>query len=181
MTKTYAAVQHAPQKISIDHLENGQFISQVSFWFSSREAAKVELKRLCDADQVQAFSAYVVGLKDVGLTSEKPAISVEDVVEEVGNIATGLTDTPIYFLSKSTSEGIEAMIQAAAAFTGSKNAAERADAALWIGEAYLIFSASLPDTGHGEKSTSWATARQIANLLGGPEVWEAKVRSEFSK
>jgi len=66
MTKTYAAVQHAPQKISIDHLENGQFISQVSFWFSSREAAKVELKRLCDADEVQAFSAYVVGLSDIG-------------------------------------------------------------------------------------------------------------------
>lgn len=66
MAKTYAAVQHAPQQISIDHLEDGRFISQVSFWFTSREAAKAELKRLCDVDQVKAFSTYVVGLSDVG-------------------------------------------------------------------------------------------------------------------
>lgn len=65
MTKTYAAVQHAPQQISIDHLEDGKFVSQVSFWFSSRAAAKDELKRLCDADQVEAFSATVIGLDEV--------------------------------------------------------------------------------------------------------------------
>jgi hypothetical protein len=66
MAKTYAAVQHAPQQISIDHLENGKYVCQVSFWFSSRGAAKDELMRLCEADQVPAFSPYVVGLRDVG-------------------------------------------------------------------------------------------------------------------
>lgn len=65
MAKTYAAVQHAPQQISIDQLEDGIFVSQVSFWFSSREAAKAELHRLCEVDQVQSFSWYVVGLSDI--------------------------------------------------------------------------------------------------------------------
>jgi hypothetical protein len=65
MAKTYAAEQHAPQQISIDHLEDGRLISQVSFWFISGEAAKAELQRLCQVDQVQAFSQYVVGLSDI--------------------------------------------------------------------------------------------------------------------
>jgi hypothetical protein len=65
MTKSYAAVQHAPQQISIDHLESGKHVAQVSFWFSSREAAKSELARLCAADGVPSFSKYVVGLSDV--------------------------------------------------------------------------------------------------------------------
>lgn len=113
--------------------------------------------------------------------SKNALSSVEEVVKEVGNIAACLVDMPIYFSSKSTSEGIEAMIQASETFTKAKTDAERGDAALWIGEAYLLFSASLPDTGLGEKSTSWATAREIANLLGGPEVWESKVRTELLK
>lgn len=115
------------------------------------------------------------------LTNKNSSRSVEDVVKEVGNIASCLTDTPIYFSSKSTAEGIEAMIQAAQAFEEAQTDEERGDKALWIGEAYLIFSASLPDTGMGEKSTSWATAREIANLLGGPDLWEAKVRNELMK
>lgn len=65
MSKTYAAVQHAPQQISIDHLEGGKYVAQVSFWFSDRDAAKEELERLCAADAVPAFSKYVVGLADV--------------------------------------------------------------------------------------------------------------------
>ena len=65
MSKTYAAVQHAPQQISIDYLEAGKFVSQVSFWFTSREAAKAELQRLCEVDQVEAFSKYVIGLSDI--------------------------------------------------------------------------------------------------------------------
>jgi hypothetical protein len=65
MSKTYAAVQHAPQQISIDHLESGKYVAQVSFWFSSREDAKNELTRLCAADGVPAFSKYVVGMADV--------------------------------------------------------------------------------------------------------------------
>ena len=65
MAKSYAAVQHAPQQFSIDHLEDGNFVNQVSFWFTSREAAKAELQRLCEVDQVQAFSRFVVGLSDI--------------------------------------------------------------------------------------------------------------------
>ncbi len=65
MTKTYAAVQHAPQQISIDHLENGKYVCQVSYWISNREAAKQELARLCAADNVPAFNKYVVGLSEV--------------------------------------------------------------------------------------------------------------------
>lgn len=65
MTTTYAAVQHAPQRISIDQLINGKYVSQVSFWFSDRAAAKAELARLCAKDNVAPFSKYVVGLSEV--------------------------------------------------------------------------------------------------------------------
>lgn len=63
--KTYAAVQHAPQKISIDQLENGKYVCQVSFWFANRGDAKIELERLCSADNVLAYSKYVVGLSEI--------------------------------------------------------------------------------------------------------------------
>ncbi len=63
--KTYAAVQHGPQQISIDELIDGKYLSQVSFWFSDRGAAKAELARLCAADNVPMFSKYVVGLSEV--------------------------------------------------------------------------------------------------------------------
>lgn len=63
--KTYAAVQHAPQQISIDHLENGKYVAQVSFWFRDRGSAKIELERLCAADGVPAQSRLVVGLSEV--------------------------------------------------------------------------------------------------------------------
>jgi hypothetical protein len=106
-------------------------------------------------------------------------ISIAEAVAEVGNIAEQITETPNYFGSAQTREGVEAMIQAAAAFAAAQTDSVRADAALWIGEAYLIFSASLPDTGHGEKATSWATANQIAKILGGPEVWEQRVKGAF--
>ena len=105
--------------------------------------------------------------------------SISLAVAEIGNIAEQITETPIYFGSGQTREGVEAMIQAAAAFKAAPDDAARADAALWIGEAYLIFSNSLPDTGHGERSTSWATANQISKILGGPEVWAQRVRSAF--
>jgi len=65
MSKTYAAVQHGPQQISIDELLNGKYLRQVSFWFNSRQAAKDELARLCEADSVPAFSRFVVALADV--------------------------------------------------------------------------------------------------------------------
>lgn len=65
--KTYAAVQHAPQKISIDEVFAGKYVSQISYWFSDRGSAKAELARLCAADKVEAFSPYVVGKKEVGL------------------------------------------------------------------------------------------------------------------
>jgi len=67
MTTTYAAVQHAPQQISIDALQDGKYLHQVSFWFSSREAAKAELQRLCVADNVQAQSRFVMSREQVAL------------------------------------------------------------------------------------------------------------------
>ena len=65
MITTYAAVQHGPQQISIDRLENGRYVNQVSFWFADRGAAKAELNRLCATDNVPAFSRFIVGLSDV--------------------------------------------------------------------------------------------------------------------
>lgn len=59
--KTYAAVQHGQQQISIDALIDGKFLNQISFWFNSRDSAKFELARLCAADNVPAYSKYVVG------------------------------------------------------------------------------------------------------------------------
>lgn len=109
---------------------------------------------------------------------EKQSIAL--AVAEVGNIAEQITETPIYFGSAQTREGVEAMIQAAAAFAVAADDAKRADAALWVGEAYLIFSASLPDTGLGERATSWATANQISKILGGPEVWVQRVKAAFA-
>lgn len=108
-------------------------------------------------------------------------MTTADIIAEVGNIADLLADTPIYFRNRQSAEGIDAMTQAAEAFAEANDNAQRLDAALWIGEAYLLFSASLPDTGHGEASTSWASANQISKLLGGPAIWEERVRTEFSK
>lgn len=59
---TYAAVQHAPQQISIDALLNGKYLHQVAFWYSSRGAAKAALADLCQRDGVQPFSSMVIAL-----------------------------------------------------------------------------------------------------------------------
>lgn len=107
-------------------------------------------------------------------------MSISEIVSDVGNLAEQIIDTPLYWRSVRTRDGIEAMIQAADAFAKAALPAQRMDAALWLGEAYLIFSRSLPDTGAGEHATGWATANQIAKLLGGPLGWEAKVRSEYT-
>lgn len=101
------------------------------------------------------------------------------VIEEVAAIAATLEDSPIVFKYPRANEGVEAMQQAAAAFTAAQDDAARLDAALWVGEAYLLFSSALPDAGHGERSTAWATARQIAGLLGGPVAWERRVRDAY--
>ena len=110
---------------------------------------------------------------------EKQSIAL--AVEEIGNIAEQLAETPIYFVSDQAREGIEAVIQAAAAFNTASDDEARADAALWVGEAYLIFSGSLPDTGFGERSTLWATANQISKILGGPFVWVDRVKAAFAQ
>lgn len=107
-------------------------------------------------------------------------IGIADVVAEVGSIADILADSPLSFLSQQTHEGITAMQQAAKAFAGAQDAADRLDAALWINEAYLIFSTSLPDNVVDERKSGWATANQIAKLFGGgPAIWEDRVRKEF--
>lgn len=106
--------------------------------------------------------------------------SIARAVTEVANIAEQLAETPIYFVSAQAREGIEAMIQAAGAFNVATTDEGKADAALWVGEAYLIFSNSLPDTGNGERSTSWSTANLISKILGGPFVWEGRVKAAFA-
>lgn len=106
--------------------------------------------------------------------------TIPEVVAEVANLAATLEDSPLFFRSRQTREGIIAMQQASERFAAAQSSGGRLDAALWLGEAYLLFSASLPDTGHGEGSTLWASAAQIARLLGGPDAWEARVRAEFT-
>lgn len=101
------------------------------------------------------------------------------VISEVAALAATLEDSPIAFKYPQANEGIEAMQQAASAFAAARDNAAKLDAALWVGEAYLLFSSALPDTGHGEHQTAWATARQIAQLLGGPAVWEQKIRGMY--
>lgn len=113
------------------------------------------------------------------VTKHMEAISIEAAVVEIGSIAESITDHPIYFGSAQTREGVEAMIQAAKAFSAATSDTQRADAALWVGEAYLIFSASLPDTGSSEQATGWATAHQIKKLLGGPGVWVSRVKAQY--
>lgn len=114
------------------------------------------------------------------VTKHMEHISIEAAVAEIGNLAEGITEMPVYFRGGQTREGVEAMIQAARAFSVSTSDTQRADAALWVGEAYLIFSASLPDTGSGEHATGWATAHQIKKLLGGPDAWESRVRAQYA-
>ena len=106
---------------------------------------------------------------------------IPQVVAEVASIAATLEEGPLFYKGLSVAEGIVAMQQAAEAFQAAKNAAGRLDAALWIGEAYLLFSSGLPDTGRSELATGWATASQIAKLLGGPAVWEARCRKEYGE
>lgn len=106
-------------------------------------------------------------------------MQINDIIEEVSNLAESLSDSNVFFKSQQAMEGIEAIQQAAIAFIAAENDAERKDAALWVGEAYLLLSAGLPDTGTGEQNTGWATARQIAQLLGGPESWEKRVIAQY--
>ena len=105
--------------------------------------------------------------------------TISEVVAEVSSIAATLEDGPIFYRGRSVADGILAMQQAAEAFQAAKDVAGRLDAALWVGEAYLLLSSGLPDTGHSEHATGWATASQISRLLGGPAVWEARCRQEY--
>jgi hypothetical protein len=106
-------------------------------------------------------------------------MTTEIIIQEVANLAENMVDSPLYFSSKQVREGVEAILQAATAFSTAKTADERIDKALWLGEAYLILSSGLPDTGPDEYKTGWATANQIAKLIGGPGTWENRVREEF--
>jgi len=118
-------------------------------------------------------------LTDWIITRVEPPMDTPALISEIAVLAEQATDLPIYFKSRQAADGIEAMIQAAQAFAAAQDDTARLDAALWIGEAYLLFSSALPDAGANEESTGWAAARQIAQLLGGPDVWEARMRKEF--
>ncbi len=106
-------------------------------------------------------------------------MNIAEIVDEAAALADSLADSPVYFKSRRAAEGVEAMQQAAAAFKAADDDARRKDAALWLGEAYLLLSSGLPDTGHSEHATGWATANQIARLLGGPDVWAERVAAEY--
>ena len=105
--------------------------------------------------------------------------TISQVVAEVASIAATLEEGPLFYRGRSVADGIVAMQQAAEAFQAATDAAGRLDAALWVGEAYLLFSSGLPDTGSSEHTTGWATASQIAKLLGGPAIWETRCRQEY--
>lgn len=105
-------------------------------------------------------------------------MDIQTIIEESAALAESLADTPIYYKSRKSAEGIDAMQQAAAAYRAATTEPARLDAALWLGEAYLLLSSGLPDVGHTEQSTGWGTATQIARLLGGPARWEECVRAE---
>lgn len=107
--------------------------------------------------------------------------TISEIVAEVSNLAATLEDGPLFYKGGHTAEGIIAMQQAAEAFQAAKDDAGRLDAALWAGEAYTLFSSSLPETGRSEFATGWATASQISKLLGGPSIWEARCRSEYGQ
>lgn len=104
-------------------------------------------------------------------------MDIAHIIDEAASLADSLADSPIYFKSRQAAEGVEAMQRAADAYREAATESKRLDAALWLGEAYLLLSRGLPDTGHTEHGTGWATANQIAKLLGGPEIWEAKARA----
>lgn len=106
-------------------------------------------------------------------------MTIETIIQEAENLAESLVDSPLYFHSKNVREGVEAILQAASAFYAATSDTARIDAALWLGEAYLMLSSELPDTGHTEHSTGWATAAQIARLIGSPTQWEHRIRLEF--
>lgn len=109
---------------------------------------------------------------------ERP-MNIPEIIAEVAILAEQATGLPIYFKNRQASDGVEGMLQAAKAFSAAADNPARLDAALWLGESYLLFSSALPDTGSNEQSTGWVTARQIAQLLGGPEVWDARVRADL--
>jgi hypothetical protein len=105
--------------------------------------------------------------------------TISEVVVEVSSIAATLEDGPIFYMGGNVAEGIVAMQQAAEAFQAAKNDADRLDTALWVGDAYMLFSRDLPDTGYSEHTTCWMTALQISKLLGGPVIWEKRCRQEY--
>lgn len=122
----------------------------------------------------QRLSDYIVKAVEAYIVQE-----IASLITEAATLAEEIADMPVAFKYQQVMEGATAMQQAAAAFHAATDQAARLDAALWMGEAYLLMSSGLPDAGHNEQSTGWATARQIAVLLGGPDRWEARVRNAF--
>lgn len=105
--------------------------------------------------------------------------SVEQIIKEVAELALdiGGMANP----SEQTCDGIQAIQQAAQAFHAAKTPEQKIDAALLVNEAYCLMSSGLPDTGHGERVTGWATANQMSRMMGGDATWDRKVRAEFSR
>lgn len=104
--------------------------------------------------------------------------TVEQIIQEVAALALDIGD--MTNPSAQTREGVQAIQQAAQAFHDAQTSAQKIDAALWVNEAYHLMSSGLPDTGHGERVTGWATANQMSRMMGGDRVWEEKVQRECS-
>lgn len=85
----------------------------------------------------------------------------------------------VTYKSRHAAIGLDEMQQAAAAFATAKSNPERRDAALWLGEAYRVFTQALDDAGDALSPMASATARYIAGLLGGPEAWERRVKEAY--
>lgn len=106
-----------------------------------------------------------------------PATTAPDigaVLQEAATLAREFEESTLWRVAN-VREGAITIQQQAERFAAARNDETRADAALWAREGYMILSSALPDTGHGERATGWATAAQIARLFGGEAVWAARV------
>jgi len=104
---------------------------------------------------------------------------IAQIISAANDFAQDIGALPVSRI-KQVWDGVVTMSQQAKRFDSANSDAERADAATWFGEGYLILSAGLPDEGRSEQLAGWGNAREIAKLLGGPEIWPLRVAQAFS-
>ena len=109
-------------------------------------------------------------------TAAQAAIKV--AVDEAALLAQEFESLPIFEIP-GVRDGALGIQNAAAGYASAKSDDARIDAALGAEAAYALLSASLPDEGHSEQDTGWATAQQIATMFG--QHWTARVRLAFQQ